>query len=143
MPTKRITPQVQFSMATRRRAAASAHRPEGLMRLDNCNNMDPSGSVLVRHGGGVHGSGKITTTPTSLEGGGYDSGKRANRTATPEGRGLNGQTLLPAGRPTNLGSGRFEAVKEQLTRDDLLLLARFSPKGSLSPFNLRAYCLGP
>ena len=50
-----------------------------------------------------------------------------------QGRGLNGRTLPPAGRPTNLGNGRLEAVKKQPTRDDLPLLARFWPKGSLSP----------
>ena len=43
MTTKRITPQVQFSMAPRRRAATSAHRPEGVTRLD----YDALGTVSI------------------------------------------------------------------------------------------------
>ena len=51
--------------------------------------------------------------------------------------------MPPAGRPTNPGSGRFEAVKEQLTRDELLLLARFWPKVSLLPLLWGRTASGP
>ena len=75
--------------------------------MDNtgCNNMDPSGSVLVRRGKGVLGSGKLQHhQPLSRV---ADMTPVNGRIELRPRKGEGGRTLPPGGRTTNLGSVRF------------------------------------
>ena len=116
----------------------------GLFRIYNiCNNMDPSGSVLVRRGKGVLCSGKLqhhqplwrvaVMTPVN--------GRIELRSRKGEGS-LGVRFFQAAGRPI---WGACASSLQGVTHSGRfpLFLTRFWPKGSLAPFTLGAYCLGP
>ena len=118
-----------------RTAAAAAAAAE-------CNNMDPSGSVLVRRGKGVLGSGKLQHHQPLLRVADMTPVDGRIELRPRKGEGSLGVHYLQAVERPIWGARAFSLQGVPRPGRCPLCLTRFWPKGSLPPFTLGAYCLG-